>query len=137
MGTKDYGQGTVDKLKDAASNLGEKTKDAASAAASAAGEAVSGAASSLGKSADKMASSAGSSVKHLGETIKAKGPQDGVLGGATRAVADTIQEGGRYLEQEGFSGMVEDTAELIRRNPLPAVLVGIGVGFLIGRTLGS
>jgi F0F1-type ATP synthase assembly protein I len=27
--------------------------------------------------------------------------------------------------------------EMIRRNPIPAVLVGVGLGFLIGRTLRS
>jgi ElaB/YqjD/DUF883 family membrane-anchored ribosome-binding protein len=26
---------------------------------------------------------------------------------------------------------------LIRRNPIPAVLIGLGVGFLLGRTLRS
>jgi ElaB/YqjD/DUF883 family membrane-anchored ribosome-binding protein len=33
--------------------------------------------------------------------------------------------------------MMDDVTELVRLNPLPAVLVGIGIGFLIGRTLGS
>jgi ElaB/YqjD/DUF883 family membrane-anchored ribosome-binding protein len=101
------------------------------------GEAVSNAATAAGKSADKLASATGASVKHLGETIREKGPQDGVLAGATRAVGNTLEEGGKYLEQEGISGMMDDVTELIRRNPVPAVLVGIGIGFLIGRTLGS
>jgi len=131
--TKDFGQSAADKAKEVASHALEKTKEVASTV----GEAVSNAASSAGKTADKLASSAGSSVKHLGESIKEKGPHDGVLGGATRAVGNTLEEGGKYLEQEGLSGMMDDMTELIRRNPVPAVLVGIGIGFLIGRTLGS
>lgn len=130
---KDYGQSTTDKLKDVASQASDKTKEAASAV----GDAVSNAASSVGKSADKMATSAGSSVKHFGETIKEKAPKDGVLGSAAQSVGNTIQEGGKYLEEEGFSGMMDDVTELVRRNPIPAVVVGIAVGFLIGRTLGS
>jgi ElaB/YqjD/DUF883 family membrane-anchored ribosome-binding protein len=33
--------------------------------------------------------------------------------------------------------MMDDVTNVVRRHPLPAVLVGIGIGFLIGRTLGS
>jgi ElaB/YqjD/DUF883 family membrane-anchored ribosome-binding protein len=33
--------------------------------------------------------------------------------------------------------MVEDVGGLIKRNPIPAVLIGLGVGFLIGRALSS
>jgi len=84
-----------------------------------------------------MAHAAGAGVRNLGETIRDKGPSDGMLGTATRAVGDTLQQGGRYLEQEGFSGMMDDVTEMVRRNPIPAVLVGVGIGILIGRTLGS
>ena len=142
--TKDYGSSAVEHLKETAGQVGEKIKDAtaglgskAREAASTVGDMVSSAASSVGKSADKATSATGSSVKHLGETIKEKGPQDGVFGTASRAVADTLEKGGKYLEQEGLSGMMDDVTELIRRNPMPAILVGIGLGFLIGRTLRS
>jgi hypothetical protein len=33
--------------------------------------------------------------------------------------------------------MMEDVTGLIRRNPIPALLLGLGVGFLIGRALSS
>jgi len=60
-----------------------------------------------------------------------------MLGNASQAVASTIKHTGEYIEQEGLSGMVDDVSGVIRRNPIPAVLVGLAVGFLIGRTLGS
>lgn len=130
---KEAGAGLVDKAKDLASQAGDKVKQAASAV----GDAVSGAASNAGKTADKWTSSAGVGIKHLGETIEEKAPREGMLGTATRAVASTLEESGRYLEQEGLSGMMDDVTNVVRRHPLPAVLVGIGIGFLIGRTLGS
>jgi len=143
-GVKDQGHSALEKTKEAAGQLADKAKDAASkvgdmasSAASKVGDLASSAASTVGKNADKWTSAAGSGVKHLGETLKDKGPHEGMLGDATRAVADTIQQGGRYIEQEGLSGMAEDVTELIRRNPLPAVLVGIGIGFLLGRALGG
>ena len=154
-GFKDQGHSALEKTKEVAGHMGDKAKevvgqmgdkakeagsklgDMASTTASKVSDMASSAASTAGKTAEKWTSAAGSSVKHLGETIKEKGPHEGMLGDATRAVADTIQQGGRYIEQEGLSGMADDVTELIRRNPLPAVLVGIGIGFLLGRTLGG
>lgn len=135
--TKDLGHSMADKAKDVPGNALEKTKEVASSIGEAVSNAASSASQAAGKTADKLASATGSGVKHLGETIREKGPKDGVLGNATRAVSDTLEESGKYLEQEGFSGMMDDVTDLIRRNPVPAVLVGIGIGFLIGRTLGS
>ena len=99
-GVKDLGQSALEKTKETAGQLADKAKDAASkvgdmasSAASKVGEMASSAASTVGKNADKWTSAAGSGVKHFGETIKDKGPHEGVLGDATRAVADTIPAG--------------------------------------------
>lgn len=146
--TKDYGQFPSEQTKEAAGKAFDKTKEAASSiggkakeVASAVGDMVSSAASSVGcaagKAVEKATSATGAGVKHFGETIAEKAPESGVLGGAARAVASSLEQGGKYLEQEGFSGMIEDVTGLIRRNPMPAILVGIGLGFLIGRTLRS
>jgi hypothetical protein len=48
-------------------------------------------------------------------------------------VAETLESGGRYLKEEGLEGMAEDLTDLIRKNPIPAVLMGIGLGFLLAR----
>jgi len=146
--TKDFGHSTGEQFKEKGGQVADKAKEAASGmaskakeAVSAVGDMVSDAASSVGstisKSAERATTATGSGVRHLGETIKEKGPQEGMFGGATRAVADTLSQGGKYLEQEGFNGMMEDVTELVRRNPMPAVLLGIGLGFLLGRTLRS
>jgi hypothetical protein len=76
-------------------------------------------------------------MRNLGATIKEHTPQSGMLGSASQAVASGLEKGGRYLEKEGLSGMMDDVTDLIRRNPVPALLIGMGIGFLIGRTLGS
>jgi hypothetical protein len=135
--TKEAAAQAGEKTKEAAQTLGDKTKEAASAVGDLVSSAASTAAGAVGRAADRATASAGSGVKHLGETMREKGPQTGMLGDASRAVADTLEKGGRYVEQEGLGGMMDDLTEVIRRNPLPSVLVGIGIGFLIGRTLGS
>jgi hypothetical protein len=60
-----------------------------------------------------------------------------MLGRASEAVASTLESGGSYLEDKHLSGMADDVTQMIRRNPIPAVLIGVGLGFLIGRTLRS
>jgi len=94
-------------------------------------------ASTVTKRADQYAAAAGSNIKNVADTIREKGPQEGMLGDATKSVAGTIEAGGKYLEEQGLSGMVDDVTGVIKRNPVPAILVGVGLGILIGRALRS
>lgn len=50
-------------------------------------------------------------------------------------VGETYEAGRDYVTQRGLSGMGEDLTDIIRKNPLPAMLVGLGIGFLIARAL--
>jgi len=96
-------------------------------------------ASSFGETASKKVgeatSAVGGGMKNLGEKIRENMPNEGYLGQASRSVASSLEEGGKYLANEGLSGLADDVGAVIKRNPLPAVLVGIGLGFLIGRIL--
>jgi hypothetical protein len=64
-------------------------------------------------------------------------PDSGMLGSASRGVADAIDSAGKYVEDKNLSGMMDDMTGLIKRNPIPALLLGLGIGFLIGRALSS
>jgi len=126
--------------KDAAGAMKETAggmADTARGAAAAVAEKASDAASYLGKKAEDATSAVGSGMKSLAGTIRENMPHEGVLGSAGGAVANTLESGGRYLQEEGLSGMGEDVTDLIRRNPIPAVLIGIGVGFLLARATRS
>ena len=115
--------------------------DKAKEAAGHVGEAISSAASSVGQKAGEVASSVtssvGSGMQSLGETVREKGPESGMLGKATEAVAGGLEGAGEYLQDKSFSDMAEDITNLIRRNPLPALLVGVGIGFLLAKALRS
>jgi hypothetical protein len=108
----------LDKAKQVASNVAEKARDMASA---------------VGDKAESATHTVGSGMQSLAGTIRDKGPQGGFLGGAASGVAGALDSSGRYLEEEGLSGMAEDMTNLIRRNPIPAVLIGVGLGFLLAR----
>jgi hypothetical protein len=74
-------------------------------------------------------------LQSLAGTIREKLPQGGVIGGATSTLASGLENTGRYLQQEGLTGMTDDVTNLIRRNPLPAMLLGIGLGFVLARAI--
>jgi len=123
----------MEKAKDLASQAVDKVKEGASSV----GDMVSHAASNVGKTAENLTASAGSSLRNLGDSLSQNAPQEGMLGQASQAVASTLRDSGRYIEDAGLSGMAEDMTDLIRRNPVPAILVGMGIGFLIGRAMRS
>jgi len=114
----------VSKAKDTAADAMDKVKQTAS---------------TLGDTASKKAAEVTTAVsggmKNLGEKIRETMPAEGYLGQASRKVADGLECGSKYLAEEGLAGLTDDIGTVIRRNPLPAVLCGIGLGFLIGRTL--
>jgi len=128
---KDQSIGT--QAKEVAGQVADKAKDLASQA----GDAVSSAASTVGHKAEDAVGAVGSGIQNLAGQVRDTGPREGVLGTATRAVADTLEGTGKYLEDKNLSGMMDDVTGLIKRNPIPAVLLGLGIGFLIGRALSS
>jgi ElaB/YqjD/DUF883 family membrane-anchored ribosome-binding protein len=140
----DRAKDAADKAKQTASNLADKTKDAAAHLADKAKDATGDVtrqaqefAKTAGRKADDATAAVGSNIRSAGEAVRSKGPHEGVLGGATSATASALESTGRYLEQEKLSGMAEEMTQFIRRNPIPTLLVAVGVGFLIGRALRS
>jgi ElaB/YqjD/DUF883 family membrane-anchored ribosome-binding protein len=119
---KESAEQAVDKAKDAASHVGEAAQHAATA---------------VGQTAENATAAVGQGVQKAAEGVREYGPHEGMLGSATQTVADTLESTGKYVEQKNLSGMVDDVSGLIKRNPIPAVLIGLGIGFLIGRALSS
>jgi hypothetical protein len=91
----------------------------------------------VGQKADDAASAVGDGVKSLGDKLRESGPQEGMLGAASSAVAGALERGGGYLQEQGLSGMADDLIGLIKKNPVPAVLIGVGIGFLLARATRS
>jgi len=108
----------MDKAKQAAGNVADKAKDVASA---------------VGDRAEGATHAVGSGMQSLAGTIRDRGPQSGFLGGAASGVASALDSSGRYLEEQGLGGVADDVTNMIRRNPIPALLIGVGLGFLLAR----
>jgi ElaB/YqjD/DUF883 family membrane-anchored ribosome-binding protein len=140
---KDAAGNVADKAKDAASNVADKAKDAgrgimdtAKDVAGAVRDHVGSAAEATAEGADKAAGWVGSGMENLGRKLHDNAP-GGFLGDAAERVSGALESSGKYLQEEGLTGMAKDFGDLIKRNPLPAVLIGIGVGFLLARATSS
>jgi uncharacterized protein YjbJ (UPF0337 family) len=60
-----------------------------------------------------------------------------MAGSAASAVADTAAGLGTYVQDRGVQGLSGDLTNLIRRYPVSALLVGLGIGFVLGRSVGT
>lgn len=128
---KEFGGQVSDKAKEVGGQAMDKAKDAASSVA----DMASNAAAAVGKKADDLTATAGTDIRKLGDSLREKSSHEGFLGHASQAVAETLHDSGKYLEDAKLSGMAEDVTKLIKRNPVPAVLIGVGIGFILGRAM--
>jgi hypothetical protein len=119
------------KAEDATSYMGHKAEDAASYV----GHKAEDAASYVGQKTGDAGAAVGSGLRSLGHTVRDRGPESGMAGDASSAVADTLESSGRFLQEEGLKDIAEDMTNLIRRNPIPALLIGVAAGYLAGRAM--
>jgi uncharacterized protein YjbJ (UPF0337 family) len=67
----------------------------------------------------------------------AAGTAQDMAGAAATAVTDTVAGAGTYLKEKGVQALAGDLAGLIRRYPIPTLLIGLGIGFVLARSLGT
>jgi len=122
-------------IKDKASETARDAKDTARTIGQSVSNAASNVASTISDRADDATAAAGRGIQSMAESLRENAPQSGYAGSAARTVSDTIASGGRYLENEGLSGAFDDFTEVVRSHPMPAILIAMGVGFLMARAM--
>jgi len=137
---QDAASRTAEGAQHAASEIGQKAREVGGEVAQKArdvagdlADAGRSAAHAATRTADNAAGSAGQGLQSLAGQVREYGPHDGMLGQATSTVASGLEEGGKYLKDQGVTGMADDLTEMIKRNPIPALLVGVGIGFVLAR----
>ena len=130
---KDEWSQAAGKAKEAVVNVGEMARHATSAVGAMASQAACG----VGREADDLTANAGACIEGLGERLSKNVPHSGPFGNASQSVAGAVKESGEYLQGAKMSGMTEDIARLIRRNPIPTVLIALGIGCYLGHKLRS
>jgi ElaB/YqjD/DUF883 family membrane-anchored ribosome-binding protein len=126
-------------MSSASSNFGNRQQDLRStaddaregvqAAATSVLEQTREAATSVLHRAEEMAQSAAGQASEMAGNVSRRASQ------AASSVAGTVESSVDYVRRQGFSGMMADVTLLVRRNPVPALLIGFGIGFLIARAM--
>ncbi len=70
----------------------------------------------------------------LAQQVRQRAPE-GQAGEVAQATAGVLDRGADYLQGADIESLQSDLERMIRRSPLQALAIGVGVGFLIGRTL--
>lgn len=106
----------------------EQVKSQAKQAAKGAKEGLSEKANQVKEKAEHVYKEAADTVSHVRDKSA----------DALSHVRDQAEQAGRkirdYIQEKDLSDMAEEVSGVIRRYPLPAVLIGVGVGFLLART---
>jgi len=119
----------ADGIRSAVGHVADQARDAAAAASRQAGQAG----SFLDRKAEDAASALGGGLKAAGEAIRSNAPQEGTFGQASSRVAQSLTDTGDYIQRQGLEGIGGDITNMIKRNPIPALIMGIGLGFLVAR----
>jgi hypothetical protein len=85
--------------------------------------------------ADAATTTVGEKLTDVAQTIRDKAPMSGPVADAADTAADTLQRAGTYLREQDLSDIRADLEGLIRRHPIESLLVGLGVGYLLARSM--
>ena len=66
--------------------------------------------------------------------IRDKAPREGAVGRAATAVADTLGSAGSYLQEQKVEQVAGNVTDLIRRYPVPSLLITLGIGYFLARS---
>ncbi|MEZ4372223.1 MAG: hypothetical protein R3B07_15435 [Polyangiaceae bacterium] len=74
---------------------------------------------------DEVTTSVGQSAQAAAEQVR--------HADLTERTAGSLENVGSYLEGADYDQLVEDVTAVVKRHPIPAILAGVGLGYLIGR----
>jgi len=114
---KEKGKEVMDKAKDVASSVAERASDMASNVA----EGARKVGENIGERAQDAVQAVRSGIQQAGETIREYVP--------SRAQMEDAWDS----TKQGLGNLGEDFTGMVRRNPVPALLVAAAIGFLLAR----
>jgi hypothetical protein len=89
------------------------------------GEYATDAAGYVSGSVEQATSALGHGLVNAGSTLREQNYP------GLSSVASTLESTGHYLEEQGLGDMTQDVTNVIRRNPIPSLLIAIGVGYML------
>jgi uncharacterized protein YjbJ (UPF0337 family) len=83
--------------------------------------------------AREAATAVGEQMGSLAGVIREHVPQNEGIAAATTAVAGGLESASTYLKEKDYENLAADLTALVRNYPVQALLVGVGVGYLLAR----
>lgn len=115
--------------------VAERAQQAVDSVSDYASRGMKGAGEYFDRKSAEATSAVASGFRSAGDALRDRLPHDGAIGQASAAVAQRLEDAGEYIETEGLRGIEDDISELIRRNPITSLMIGIGLGYLVARSL--
>lgn len=83
--------------------------------------------------ANTAAAVVGEKIGSLAHVIRENAPDQGAVATATTAVVDGLESASSYLREKQFGHLAKDLTALVRSYPVQSLLIGVGLGYLLGR----
>jgi len=111
----------------------DKARDAARGATETARETATGVMDRARDAAGNVAETARDWAHSAVDAVK----DNDAVNKASDYVQDAWETSSKYLHEHNIKDMTDEIAAVIRRNPIPALLVGVGLGFILARSMRS
>jgi ElaB/YqjD/DUF883 family membrane-anchored ribosome-binding protein len=85
---------------------------------------------------DSLMTATGSQMSNLAHTVRERAPE-GQLGEVAHKAASMLERSGEHLKRSNPEMMRNDVERVIRDHPLEALAIGLGIGFLLRRSMKS
>jgi len=83
--------------------------------------------------ASDAATAVGEQIGSLAGVIRDHAPQEGAMATAATAVAGRLESASTYLKEKDYENLAADLTALVRNYPVQALVVGVGLGYLLAR----
>lgn len=122
-GAAEKAKGAINAGMDSGKHAIESAIESASAGIQAAQQKLGAAVGAAREAASQVSGSVSDAASYAGEKAES----------ATNSFGCAMESTGAYLKDDGLRHIAADVSDLIRRNPVPAMLIGVGLGFLIAQ----
>ena len=117
---KDTAQQVANKAQDVGAQIADKAQDVGAQAVD---------------RADAATTTVGEKMTTVAQTLRDNAPTSGPIATAAATTADTLEQAGSYLKQQDLADMRADLEGIVRRYPMQSLLVGLGLGYLLARSM--
>jgi len=132
---KDQAQGTIENVKDKAQDVAGDVKDKVQDVAGDVKDRAQQVSSQVADRADAATTNVGERMSDMAQTIRDKAPTSGPVADAADTAAHTLERAGSYLQQQDLGDIRADLEGIIRRHPMESLLIGLGIGYLLARSM--